>query len=58
MHASRMVQALALLLAGLVPQAMVYAQAAAPLIAHLRAYVLGLLPLQPGTPTPRRRPKS
>lgn len=34
------------------------AQAAAPLIAHLRAYVLGLLPLQPGTPTPRRRPKS
>ena len=31
------------------------AQAAAPLIAHLRAHVQGLLPLQPGTPTPRRR---
>ncbi len=31
------------------------AQAAAPLIAHLRAYVQGLLPLQPSTPTPRRR---
>ena len=33
------------------------AQAAAPLIAHLRAYVQGLLPLQPGAPTPRRRAK-
>jgi TetR/AcrR family transcriptional regulator, transcriptional repressor for nem operon len=33
------------------------AQAAAPLIAHLRAYVQGLLPLQPPAPTPRRRPK-
>ena len=31
------------------------AQAAAPLIAHLRAYVQGLLPLQPPAPTPRRR---
>ncbi len=33
------------------------AQAAAPLIAHLRAYVQGLLPLQPPAPTPRRRPQ-
>lgn len=33
------------------------ANAAAPLIAHLRAYVQGLLPLQPTAPTPRRRPK-
>lgn len=34
------------------------AQAAAPLIAHLRAYVQGLLPLQPPAPTPRRRRKA
>jgi TetR/AcrR family transcriptional repressor of nem operon len=33
------------------------AQAAAPLIAHLRAYVQGLLPLQPPAPRPRRRVK-
>jgi TetR/AcrR family transcriptional repressor of nem operon len=33
------------------------ANAAAPLIAHLRAYVQGLLSPQPSTPTPRRRPK-
>ena len=33
------------------------AQAAAPLIAHLRAYVQGLLAAEPSAPTPRRRPK-
>ncbi len=33
------------------------AHAAAPLIAHLRAYVQGLLPLPPPAPTPRRSSK-